>query len=79
LGDFLPLSFIGEKLRLSLVIFFQKDKEMMTNKKLSNSFRDPSGFLFLRDSLIYRGVNTIYKENYDRLINSGFYQTLKVV
>jgi len=49
---------------------------MMTNKKLSSSFRDPSGFLFFRDGLIYRQVNTIYKENYDRLINSGLYQAL---
>jgi len=49
---------------------------MMTDKKLSSSFRDPSGFLFFRDGLIYRQVNTIYKENYDRLINSGLYETL---
>jgi len=72
----LQLSFIGEKLRLSLRVFSQKNKEMMTNKKLSSSFRDPSGFLFFRDGLIYRQVNTIYKENYDRLINSGLYETL---
>jgi len=49
---------------------------MMTNKKLSSSFRDPSGFLFFRDGLVYRQVNTVYKENYDYLINSGLYETL---
>jgi hypothetical protein len=49
---------------------------MMANKRLPSSFRDPSGFLFFRNGLIYRQVNTIYKENYDRLINSGLYEAL---
>lgn len=48
----------------------------MANPDISSSFRDPSGFLFLRDSVIYRQVNTIYKENYDHLINSGLYESL---
>ena len=48
----------------------------MASLDISSSFRDPSGFLFLRDSVIYRQVNTIYKENYDHLINSGLYQSL---
>lgn len=45
-------------------------------KKVLSSFRDPSGFLFLRDGLIYRQVNYKYKENYDHLINSGLYEAL---
>ncbi|MDO8931698.1 MAG: hypothetical protein Q7U97_04830 [Rhodocyclaceae bacterium] len=40
------------------------------------SFRDPSGFLFWQDGLIYRQVNILYKENYDHLINSGLYDDL---
>ncbi|HAJ95039.1 MAG TPA: SAM-dependent methyltransferase [Actinobacteria bacterium] len=40
------------------------------------SFRDPSGFLFYRDSLIYRQINTIYKEDYDMLMDSGLYKAL---
>ena len=48
----------------------------MANLDISSSFRDPSGFLFLRDSAIYRQVNTTYKENYDHLINSGLCQSL---
>lgn len=48
----------------------------MINGIISGSFRDPSGFLFFRDGSIYRQVNTIYKENYDQLINTGFYETL---
>ena len=48
----------------------------MANVNVLSSFRDPSGFLFLRDSVIYRQVNTVYKENYDHLINSGLYRSL---
>lgn len=41
-----------------------------------SSFRDPSGFLFKRDGLLYRQVNGLYKENYDYLMTSGLYQAL---
>lgn len=44
--------------------------------RITGSFRDPSGFLFLRDGVIYRQINNIYKENYEWLINSGLYKTL---
>lgn len=40
------------------------------------SFRDPSGFLFLQDSVLYRQVNTIYRSNYDDLMSSGLYDAL---
>ncbi|MBN2411390.1 SAM-dependent methyltransferase [candidate division KSB1 bacterium] len=49
---------------------------MTLNDKQSGSFRDPSGFLFFRDGLLYRQVNTYYKENYDFLIGSGLYDKL---
>ncbi len=49
---------------------------MSSNGKVSGSFRDPSGFLFFRDGVIYRRINTVYKEHYDCLINSGLYKTL---
>lgn len=48
----------------------------MANVNVSSSFRDPSGFLFLRDGVIYRQVNRVYKEHYDHLINSGLYKSL---
>ncbi len=48
----------------------------MANLDISGSFRDPSGFLFLRDGVIYRQVNSVYKENYDCLISSGLYKSL---
>jgi len=48
----------------------------MINKKLTSSFRDPSGFLFLHNGILYRQVNSIYKDNYDKLIKSGLYKVL---
>jgi len=40
------------------------------------SFRDPSGFLFTRQDLLYRQVNHSYAAHYDRLMTSGLYQAL---
>lgn len=51
------------------------EKEIM-NKSLPCSFRDPSGFIFLQNGVIYRHVNYTYKENYDYLVNSGLYKNL---
>ncbi|MCX6570916.1 MAG: SAM-dependent methyltransferase [Candidatus Aminicenantes bacterium] len=44
--------------------------------KLSGSFRDPSGFLFVRDGVLYRQVNAPYRPHYDRLMESGLYAAL---
>lgn len=44
--------------------------------KLSGSFRDPSGFLFVRDGVLYRQVNAPYRPHYDRLMESGLYKAL---
>jgi hypothetical protein len=54
---------------------------MMTNLKqnsgqLSASFRDPSGFLFSRDGVLYRQVNRKYEQEYARLKESGLYDKL---
>jgi len=40
------------------------------------SFRDPSGFLFQRDGVLYRQVNLVYRDDYDRLMDSGLYRAL---
>ncbi len=47
-----------------------------SDQRLGASFRDPSGFLFSRDGVLYRQVNQIYAEHYDRLISSGLYSRL---
>ena len=41
-----------------------------------SSFRDPSGFVFWQDGSIYRQINTVYKEDYDRLMGSGLHKAL---
>jgi ribosomal protein L11 methylase PrmA len=52
----------------------------MKNPNNSNfvpgSFRDPSGFLFQTDGLLYRQVNQSYQAHYDHLMSSGLYKKL---
>jgi len=43
---------------------------------LASSFRDPSGFIFRRDDVLYRQVNCTYKEHYDALMATGLYEDL---
>jgi ribosomal protein L11 methylase PrmA len=43
---------------------------------LPSSFRDPSGFVFLRDGVLCRQVNEIHSEHYDRFMESGLYEAL---
>lgn len=51
---------------------------MMTTKteRVAASFRDPSGFLFLRGGKLYRQVNLFYRPDYDMLMTSGLYEAL---
>ena len=48
----------------------------MPGKKVVSSFRDPSGFVFERDNILYRQVNKVYKDDFDLLMNSGLYNKL---
>ncbi len=41
-----------------------------------SSFRDPSGFVFIRDARLYRQVNESYREEFDRFTDSGLYDAL---
>jgi hypothetical protein len=43
-----------------------------------SSFRDPSGFVFEADGLLYRHVNQSYAGHYELLIRSGLYDALVV-
>lgn len=43
---------------------------------LGSSFRDPSGFVFLRDGELLRQVNAPYEEHYRALRESGLYDEL---
>ena len=41
-----------------------------------SSYRDPSGFIFEKETVLYRQVNKIFKENFDFFISSGCYDNL---
>jgi len=41
-----------------------------------SSFRDPSGFIFEKEKILYRQVNKSFKEHFDLFISSGFYEKL---
>jgi ribosomal protein L11 methylase PrmA len=46
------------------------------NGRIPGSFRDPSGFVFWHDGVVYRQINMVCRENYDRLMSSGLYDRL---
>ena len=48
----------------------------MTDHKISSSFRDPSGFLFRRNGILYRQVNQSYAKGYDKFMSGGLYEEL---
>lgn len=48
----------------------------MSNEAVAASFRDPSGFVFQRDGLLFRQVNQSYSRQYDALMSSGLYARL---
>ena len=45
-------------------------------EKHSASFRDPSGFIFIKKGKISRAINFSYQKHYDLLISSGLYDRL---
>lgn len=47
-----------------------------TNIHHPSSYRDPSGFIFEKDGVLYRQVNLSFREHFDQFIQSGFYDTL---
>lgn len=47
----------------------------MINKD-RGSFRDPSGFIFVKSGQIFRQINKIYFPQFERLIKSGLYRKL---
>jgi hypothetical protein len=51
--------------------------EDATDAALPSSFRDPSGFVFERERVIYRQVNASYREDFDHLLQSGLYEALQ--
>lgn len=48
----------------------------MTEEKVAGSFRDPDGFIFVRNGVVYRQVNCSYEKSYRKLMESGLYEEL---
>jgi len=46
------------------------------NSRVSGSFRDPSGFLYFHNDILYRQVNLVYRDDFDLLSSSGLYEKL---
>jgi hypothetical protein len=44
---------------------------LVSKERHPASFRDPSGFMYSREGILFRQVNLEYQENYDCLIGSG--------
>ena len=38
--------------------------------------KDPNGFLFFRDGVIFRQINLSFRKSYDHFIKSGLYEKL---
>jgi hypothetical protein len=49
---------------------------MLSSIKHPSSYRDPSGFLFYHNEVLYRQVNQVFKEDFDQFIAGGLYKTL---
>ncbi len=49
---------------------------MTKAEPVAGSFRDPSGFLFDRQGVLFRQVNASYQRDYDLLMESGLYDAL---
>ncbi|KKQ52970.1 hypothetical protein A2865_02015 [Candidatus Woesebacteria bacterium RIFCSPHIGHO2_01_FULL_39_17] len=47
-----------------------------TSKFSKGSFRDPSGFLFIKNGQLLRRVDINYKDNFDYFVKSGLYKKL---
>ena len=41
-----------------------------------SSYRDPAGFIFYKNDILYRQVNQVFKKDFDYFINSGLYRHL---
>ncbi len=49
---------------------------MISYNRDPGSFKDPSGFVFKADGIVYRQVNRRYAAEYDQLMGSGLYDLL---
>ena len=48
----------------------------MDEQPLDSSFRDPSGFVFTRNGVLYRQVNRVFRDEFEAVTASGLYDEL---
>ena len=48
----------------------------MDGQPLDSSFRDPSGFVFTRNGVLYRQVNRVFRDEFEAVTASGLYDEL---
>lgn len=51
-------------------------KKQTPDGVLDSSFRDPSGFVFKKQGIVYRQINENYKKDYNLLLDSNLFNTL---
>jgi len=49
---------------------------MALSEQYMGSFRDPSGFVYRREGVLYRQINRVYRDNYERMMDSGLHRVL---
>jgi ribosomal protein L11 methylase PrmA len=54
----------------------ERTEEFLAGIPHKASFRDPAGFVYHRDGVLYRQVNACYRLEYNKLMESGLYETL---
>ena len=47
------------------------------DRRVTGSFRDPKGFVFTRDGIVFRQINNSYRDDYEHLMRSGLYADLE--
>lgn len=48
----------------------------MDGQPLGSSFRDPGGFVYTRDGVLYRQVNRVFQDRFEAFLGSGLYDEL---
>lgn len=51
-------------------------KNNQTKNNILSSFRDPSGFVFSQNGIVYRQINSLYKNDYSHFVESGLFKKL---
>ena len=76
LGAAFTVKAFWERIKISLQKLLSRKTTRMISEQLASSFRDPSGFIFRHEGIIYRQVQDCYREDYDCLMQSGLYARL---